>query len=196
MNNVLTVIKMSLIRQLYEAVSPIAPTLPYHNMPHMVDVTRACMRYARAEGLGDYERLVLKAAGMTHDGVYVVGRKDNEERTVELARDILPGLEYPVDLPMDEFLRDVSSAIMATKLPTSPRNKVEMVLCDADIDNTGRPDCLEKGELLRQELGLEKDQWYRGMLDFLSGVQYYTDSARAMREQGLQENIERVRGLI
>ena len=79
------------IKELYGIIEPIAPKLPYHNLDHMLDVSNSCCRYAQLENLKSKYTFILKTAGLLHDVVYILGRRDNEERSVEISRNILSG---------------------------------------------------------------------------------------------------------
>jgi len=46
--------------------------------------------------------------------------------------------------------------IMATKIPQSPKNLLEQIICDADLDYLGRERYEENSLLLLQELRLKK----------------------------------------
>ena len=163
---------------IYRIVNAIAPTLPYHNMPHNVDVAARCRHYALHERLTNTDALVLESAALFHDAVYVIGRKDNEEESVKVAEKTLPALGYRT-----KTIDMITQLIMATKLPTAPKDIGEEIICDSDIDNLGREDFWEKAERVRQEANVDTNLWYGALLPkFLSGVKYYTKSARQERE--------------
>jgi predicted metal-dependent HD superfamily phosphohydrolase len=132
------------------------------------------------------ERFLLMTAALLHDVVYVQGRKDNEEMSAGLALEQLPSFGYH-----GEELNELYALILATKLPTRPKNRLEMIICDSDLDNLGRDDFFEKGNALREELGLQPGrEWYLSQLKFLKSHSYYTISARKFRLEGLARNIQ------
>jgi len=108
------------------------PTLRYHNYGHVKDVLKACDRMADAEGIGPADRQLLKLGAYLHDIIYVPFGKQNEEASAEVAGEIMRKLCY-----RGPDIEKVKSMILATKLPTTPRNLLERILCDADLDNFG-----------------------------------------------------------
>jgi len=174
--------------KLYAAVDAIAPQLPYHNMEHMVDVAQMCRHYVLREGLTNTDAMVLESAALLHDAIYIPGRKDNEEESVKIAEQTLTTFGYD-----PKTIDSISNLIMATKLPTSPKDIGEAIICDSDIDNLGREDFWEKAERVRLEAKIEKNQWYGTLLPkFLSGVKYYTKSAQEHRAKNVAEYLERL----
>ena len=62
--------------------------------------------------------------------------------------------------------------IMATKIPQSPRNGLEEIICDADLDYLGRDDFYEIGATLFEELKAynvlqNEREWNRIQVKFL-----------------------------
>ena len=54
-----------------------------------------------------------------------------------VAREILPTYYYT-----RSQIDTICELIMATKLPPKPRNKLEEIMCDADLDYLGRSDMI------------------------------------------------------
>jgi len=163
---------------------------PYHNWDHAKDVGHSVLRLAKKEGeaagIESEERFLLLTAALLHDVYFVVGGTHNEEISAKLAEMVLPKYGYK-----DYQTAIVADLIRATKLPTNPQNLLEQMICDADVDNIGRPDAFEKGKALQKELGIEDTgKWYKGQLAFFKSKIFYTPSARADRAQGLQKNIK------
>ena len=181
----------SRIRELYRAVRPTAPGLQYHNMEHLIDVSNSCKRYALLEGLNPHNIFILETAGLLHDIIYVPRKEDNEEKSVEKSKDILLRLNYS-----REEIKEVSRLILATKYPTNPQDILEMIICDADLDNLGRDDFFRKCELFRLEKKTDKKKWYSKIsVNFLSQMRYYTASAKRLRVAKLKENLKKLKGL-
>jgi predicted metal-dependent HD superfamily phosphohydrolase len=165
--------------------------LPYHNYRHVKDVVSTCKKLAYFEDVSTHEMHLLLTAAYLHDIVYVVGAKDNEEKSAEEAGRLLPALGYS---SRDVGL--VQDLIMATKLPTNPKERLEKVICDADLANLGREDFLEANEAVREELGVSKMPWLKGSLRFVAAHQYYTESGRSTGDYGKGYNIAALARLI
>ncbi len=166
------------------------PKLAYHNFAHVASVAKRAKALARAEGIEDYS--VVQAAAFLHDIVYYIGNKDNEEKSAIEANQLLKDIGVHA-----ETITPILGMILATKLPTVPRTALERIICDADLDNLGRDDFLQKCELLRKEFGLrDVVSWYTSSLALLKGHQYYTQSARKDRTLGLERNIQQLTELV
>ncbi|MBN2052343.1 HD domain-containing protein [Candidatus Woesearchaeota archaeon] len=164
------------------------PNHEYHNQRHAKDVFYTANKLAKMEGMSYEDRFALATAALLHDVVFVKGAKDNEEKSAEFAKPYLVKLGYT-----SGQIEKISELILATKIPTSPRNKLEMIICDADVDNLGREDFLKRGEEVRQELGIaDKKKWYDIQVKFLQSHKYYTTTAQKLRNTGVRNNIETI----
>jgi predicted metal-dependent HD superfamily phosphohydrolase len=162
------------------------PKLPYHNFSHALEVLRAVNEYTRDSEVQEQDRKLLRAAAIIHDLVYEIGRSDNEERSIELAQPILQGLGYST-----WEQEQIRKLILATKMPQQPSNELEQLICDADLDNLGREYFFERGERIREELGVvDGGDWYRKQLSFLRGHEYHSEIARKLRSKGKEGNIK------
>jgi len=167
------------------------PKLPYHNSRHADEVASACDRLAYFAGISDDDKFLLKSAAYLHDIIYEVGKKDNEERSAQVAQEVLEIMQYT---PGE--IETVKGLILATKLPTKPETMLQKIICDADVDNLGTENGLENGEKLRQEFGVkDKGKWLQGNLQFFKNHRYYTPWERGMRNYGLRLNIRKLEQL-
>jgi len=168
------------------------PKLPYHNFKHAVDVYTAATTLASLEGASHEDIFLLQTAALLHDIIVVPGAKDNEEKSAEFAKQFLPRIGY---LPIQA--EKIGRLILATKLPQNPTGFLEQVLCDADLDNLGRPDFFELGEKVAEELRLPKNgKWYLRQLEFLKSHQYHTKEASKLRNPGKAANIQRLEKML
>ncbi len=170
--------------------------LYYHNVKHTVDVVTEVELIGWAEGLDDSDILILKTAGLFHDAGHTVGYDNHEHEGTLLARKILPGYGYTA-----EEIDRVCEVIMATKMPPQPKDLLEMIICDADLDYLGRSDMIPVSNMLYKELNEQNkigtlNDWNKLQLKFITGHQYYTATAQALREVNKQKQIERIRELI
>jgi adenylate cyclase len=170
--------------------------LYYHNVKHTVDVVTEVELIGWAEGCTDDEILILKTAGLFHDAGHTISYKDHEERGCEIARDFLPKYGYS-----QEQIDRICFIIMATKLPPRPTNLLENIICDSDLDYLGRSDFIPVSNTLYQELSDRNmigtlNEWNKMQIKFLSGHQYFTDTAQHLREVNKLTQIERIRALI
>jgi len=125
-------IKQSIIKKLEEGLDP---RLGYHNVAHTLDVLEQSQVIASNEGVNDeHDLLLLKVAAVFHDSGFLYVYKNHEEKSCEIAT------EYLKDTFNSEDLKRIRGMIMATKIPQTPHNLLEQIICDADLDYLGRND--------------------------------------------------------
>lgn len=170
--------------------------LYYHNYKHTIDVTIGVEIIGEGEGVKGEDMLLLKTAALFHDFGQVVGALDHEERSCEIAEEVLPKFDYD-----KEQIEIIKGIIMATKLPPQPKTLLEQIIADADLDYLGRRDMVPVSDTLYQELKVQGiigsfNDWNKLQVKFLSAHQYFTETARNMRTVNKKEQIERIKELI
>jgi len=168
----------------------------YHNVKHTVDVVTEVELIGWGEGCTDEEILILKTAGLFHDAGHTIAYDNHEYYGTELAREMLPKYNYS-----PEQIDRICSIIMATKLPPRPTNLLENIICDSDLDYLGRSDFIPVSNTLYEELKAQNkmgslNDWNKIQVKFISGHQYFTETARSLREVNKQLQIERIQSLI
>ena len=168
----------------------------YHNVKHTVDVVTHSELIGWSERLTDHQLLILKTAALFHDIGNTVSHAGHEEHSADIARSILPDYNYTVD-----EINEICRVIMATKLPPNPGDLLEAIICDSDLDYLGRIDFIPVSNTLYSELkeqnpSLTLNDWNKMQLKFISSHQYFTKTARRLREVKKREQIERIRQLI
>jgi adenylate cyclase len=170
--------------------------LSYHNVKHTVDVVTEVELIGWGEGCSDEDILLLKTAGLFHDAGHIVAYDNHEYYGTVMARDMLPKYNYP-----REHINRICEIIMATKLPPRPKNLLEEIICDSDLDYLGRSDFIPVSNTLFEELKAqnkigELNDWNKLQVKFIKGHQYFTNTARSLREVNKQLQIERIESLI
>ncbi len=168
----------------------------YHNVKHTVDVVTEVELIGWAEGCNDEEILLLKTAALFHDAGHTVSYDDHEYQGTLLAREMLPGYGYT-----NEQIERINRIIMSTKLPPRPSDLLEQIICDSDLDYLGRSDFIPVSNTLFEELKAQNkitslNDWNRMQVKFISGHQYFTATARSLREVNKKLQIERIQSLI
>jgi predicted metal-dependent HD superfamily phosphohydrolase len=168
------------------------PNLQYHNFEHALDVFYAARDYSFLNEFSDEERFLVETSALLHDVVYVQNGKDNEEKSAEFAERYLPKLGFKKNQ-----VKIVKSLILATKWPTNPKNQLEEVICDSDLDNLGRQDFFEKSHELMLELGIkEGKEGYLRQLKFLENNHYYNYWAKKLRNPGKDRNTQKLKQIL
>jgi predicted metal-dependent HD superfamily phosphohydrolase len=166
------------------------PTLLYHDAGHTrEDVLPAAERLAVLSGVEGEDLQLLRVATAYHDLGYIFAYWQHELASLRLAAQTLPQFDL-----LPEQIERVLGMIVATRMPQSPRDLLEQILADADLDSLGRPDFLELGLRLRQELELHGQprplrHWEEGQLAFLKQHAFFTEAARRLRDSAKQANI-------
>ena len=168
----------------------------YHNVKHTVDVVTEVELIGWGEGCSDEEILILKTAGLFHDVGHTVAYDNHEYHGTIIAKEMLPKYNYS-----PEQIEKICSIIMSTKLPPKPTNLLEDIICDSDLDYLGRSDFIPVSNTLFEELKAQNkmgslNDWNKIQVKFISGHQYFTKTARSLREVNKQLQIERIQSLI
>ncbi len=174
------------IETLTNVAKELMPKLPYHNFGHAMDVCSAANDLALRSNL-DYEgRFLLSTAALLHDIIFIPRAKDNEERSADFAGQYLPKIGYT-----SAQAEKVGELILATKIPQKPKNFLEQALCDADLNNLGKPAFFMQGEKIRMELDVPNDEkWRQQQLHLLKSHSYHTEIARNLLDNGKEANIQ------
>lgn len=170
--------------------------LYYHNVKHTVDIVTEVELIGWGEGISDEEILLIKTAGLFHDVGHVVQYADHEYHGTLIAREMLPKYNYS-----EKQINRICDVIMSTKLPPKPKDLLQSIICDADLDYLGRSDFVPVSNTLFKELKEQNmigtlNDWNKLQVKFITGHQYFTKTARNLREVNKQKQIERISSLI
>jgi uncharacterized protein len=176
--------------------SELPPGLSYHSVDHILDVYSACEMLAKAENIEGGELELLLTGALYHDSGFLIQSKDHEKVSCRIAQTYLPGFDYS-----PEQIDIVCAMIMATKLPQSPQNKLEELLCDADLDYLGRDDFFIIGNKLFSEFRItgivsSEKEWNKVQLQFLESHHYFTPTANKLRKQKKDDHLSQIRSKI
>lgn len=175
----------------------LSKSIRFHTLQHTQEVVAACEKMADHYQLSPDDRLALVLAAWFHDTGYTSGdAKDHENRSIELVKEFLKSNNTAPELE-----KKVTGCIHATRLPQSPENPLEEIICDADLFHLGTPDFDEKNKLLREELNdfggndVSKKDWRKINIRFLQRHSYFTSYAREklqpVKEKHLAELLDK-----
>ncbi len=165
-------------------------TLFYHGVHHTLDVVTASAEIAALEGIRDEESLqLLRTAAFYHDSGFMITYQGHEEAGCALVREVLPAFGYNA-----AQIEKVCGMIMATKIPQSPKNALEMIICDADLDYLGRDDFEGIAATLFEELKVRDmvediPAWDAVQVRFLEAHSYWTASERKRRDAARRRHL-------
>jgi predicted metal-dependent HD superfamily phosphohydrolase len=169
----------------------------YHNLDHTLEVVKVSKEIALAEKVTSEELEILEIAAWFHDTGHIVCCDGHEVQSSVYANEFLIKESYPKNK-----IKTIVSCIKSTKIPQSPKNKLDEILCDADLHHLGLPDIEEKGKLLRQELelkGIKKFndlEWLKTSFNFLNHHKYFTEYAKEKYNSQKQINLLNLRDKI
>lgn len=168
----------------------LSPKLHYHSYDHSKDVTRQVERVAIGEGITDEDLFLLKTAASYHDAGFVKKYDKNEPIGAEMAQEILPKFGYT-----QAHIDRIKELIFVTQIPHQPKNKLEEIMCDADLDYLGRDDFHEIADKLRRELRehgkIDSDRkWDEIQVSFLTQHRYFTQTSINTRREKKIQNLQ------
>jgi predicted metal-dependent HD superfamily phosphohydrolase len=120
------------------------PIRHYHNLAHI----QHCLSEFDSVRQHSEHPDALEAAIWFHDAVYDPARTDNEQRSADLARDVLRACDADA-----AFANEVADLIMVTLHDRPPRSRDGQLLADIDLSGLGQPPAGfdRDGDAIRQE---------------------------------------------
>jgi predicted metal-dependent HD superfamily phosphohydrolase len=156
--------------------------LYYHNPEHTLYVIEKALEIGRFENCTGEELEFISIAALWHDTGYTITYKNHEEESCKIARRYLPGYGYS-----QGYIDRICDMIMVTKIPQMPKNKLEEILADADLEYLGTPTFEEKSDALFKELQSVKtsyteEEWNMAQISFLRSHHYFTRYCQENKE--------------
>jgi uncharacterized protein len=170
--------------------------LYYHGLHHTMDVLRSAELIGKQEKLTEDEMLLLKIAVLYHDSGFTKTYRNHEEVGCDMAKADLPGFGFT-----DKEIEIICGMIMATKIPQNPKNKLEYIIADADLEYLGTDDFDRIGRTLFDEIKLylnveSERQWNIIQMNFLKGHTYYTNFCKKHREAEKQKHLKEIEKIV
>lgn len=168
----------------------------YHNVQHTKDVVAAAQQLGEAYHLHSKEMELLLFAAWFHDMGYDEGPIDHEKRGAEYAKSFFEKRNFD-----ESDIQIIQNCILATKMPQSPNNLMEKILCDADMSHLGKKIYWERCGRIRQELALTKSttmaepEWVDFELNFIKKHTYHTPKALELFGKKKQKHIRQLEKL-
>lgn len=171
--------------------------LYYHGLHHTLDVLRVVSELCRVERVNRRDATLAKTAALFHDAGFMYNKHaGHEQEGCRLVHDTLGGFGYSA-----ADIEVICGMIMATKIPQTPKNLLERILCDADLDYLGRDDFFPIGDSLFAEMQAYhliegRLAWNRLQVSFLEAHRYHTTTSKNHREPAKQKNLQAVHVLL
>ena len=163
--------------------------LYYHALHHTHDVLKVCNDYIRREKIKPRDAKLLRIGALLHDIGFTETYQNHEVKGQEIAQELMGHLDFS-----QKDIDVVKGLIWATKIPQSPKTKLEKIICDADLDYLGRRDFYKISDQLFKELKLRgllgnKKEWNNIQIKFLEGHSYHTKFALKHRQPVKEKRI-------
>lgn len=164
----------------------------YHNPDHTLYVEAKSQEIGKYEECTSEELELLSVAALWHDTGYTVTYNNHEEESLKIARQHLPRFGFSA-----AEIELICGMIMATKIPQSPKNKLEEILADSDLEYLGTASFEIKSVRLLMELqsissSLGWKEWNRMQIQFLQQHQYFTSYCLKYREPMKQYHLNKL----
>jgi len=164
----------------------------YHNYEHTLYVVDKAIEIARAEGCSDRDIELVSAGALWHDTGFLYSYANHEDESLLLAKKYLPDYGYS-----KEEIEKISGMIMATKIPQSPKNKLEEIVADADLEYLGTSAAAAKAEHLFREWqhmdpSLTREKWNKIQVSFIQNHHFFTEFCREKKEKPKLEYLQTV----
>lgn len=166
----------------------------YHNLDHTLDVFSRSSYLWMKEWLNEELQEIIQISALFHDIWFLKQYDDNEIIWANIAEEWLNKNNYPVD-KIDIIKQTILSTI-STYL--EPKNILEEIIKDADLDNLWRDDFEEKSQALKQELinikwnDFDEKKWLEWTKQFILWYNFYTKTQIEERWKKLEENKEKI----
>ena len=161
--------------------SKLDPNYLYHNLSHTKRVIKSALKIGSSYDLNNENWRTLLTASLLHDYGFIESHINHEEIGVKFSSKIL--LEYDYN---EKTIESIKKLILVTKPLAVPKDNLESIIRDSDLEYLGSKDFENISEKLKQEwikfnVVKNDEEFYNKQLEFLSTHQFYTDF---MKENG------------
>jgi uncharacterized protein len=186
----------------YKVLDMLNPGLKYHNKAHTTNfVISSALDLSVKEGFNLEEQVIVGISAAFHDTGFKKEYFDHEISSAYFAMDYMTN---SLDLFSFSHAEAIINTVRETSYDEIPRSKFSKVLCDADISYISSRVHFFK---LLKDLKLEslnyvssplysaaRDDffWYSNSLDFLTHVDWYTDTAKKLYNYNKTINVNKL----
>ncbi len=176
--------------------SKLSKKLYYHGVHHTISALQVCTAYLKDAKITGHKAKLLRIGILLHDIGFTVSEVDHEKESAKIGEQLMTEYNFS-----DKDIQTVKGLIMATRLPQSPNNDLEKIICDVDLDYLGRNDYFTIASQLYKELKSfslidKKSNWNKIQLKFLEAHKYHTDFALKNRQNQKEKRITELKQLL
>ncbi len=166
----------------------------YHSYNHAIEVMDRSIYLAKKEWLSEEDIEMLWLAWLFHDTWFIIQYDKNEPIWAKIASNYLKSILYS-----EEKIKIIERLILATDPDYKAAKDIyEKIIKDADMDNLGRDDFVERANSLKKELEVIKEikikdpEWNHWLIDLLKEHQYKAFTQKAERDTQKDENLKKM----
>ena len=183
-------------KRILERLQDLKPCYTYHSLEHTEFVVIAVELLAKEEGVTLRELELLKLAALFHDSGFLDSPNNHEEHGCKMVRRALEESDYS-----PEEIGQICGMIMATKIPQSPRTRLEEILADADLFYLGTDKYDRYSRHLFDELKyfnpkMSDNDWINLQVGFLEAHHFHTAFGKNNLLPKKQENLLRIKASV
>ena len=147
----------------------------YHNLDHTKRVISAAVDIGRNYDLSEKDWRCLLTACLLHDYGFIESHVEHEKISAKLSSQILPKYGFS-----ETDIQIINSLIIVTKLEEKPKNLLESIIRDSDLEYLGSEDFIKISPLLKKEwinckVVKSDSEFYKIQYDFILNHSFYTD---------------------
>ncbi|RKE95241.1 HD domain-containing protein [Ichthyenterobacterium magnum] len=170
--------------------------LSYHNTAHTLYVLDRAIHIAKKEKVNSKDLELIKLAALYHDIGFIKTNVEHEKEGCKIAEKQLLDYGYA-----REDIAVVCGMIMATKIPQNPKNLLEQIIADADLEYLATSNYQKIAHNLFLELQqynprLTTQKWKTIQLNFLKEHHYYTKYCRHYKTFRKLKNIKQLKRML
>ncbi len=169
------------------------PNLHYHDLNHTMSVRETALILGAHYEIGEANMEAMEIAALLHDTGYVKAYTGHEQVSADLAISFLKSHNYPEDK-----IALVVDLIDATKLVYVPKNLLQRIIKDSDLNNLGQGKYMKTIANLRHEMKIFLNQEYEDAafmemnIAFMDGHSYFTEKANELFNTKKAKNRKKV----
>lgn len=147
----------------------------YHNLDHTKRVISAAVDIGSNYDLSEKDWRCLLTACLLHDYGFIESHVEHEKISAKLSSQILPKYGFS-----ETDIQIINSLIIVTKLDEKPKNLLESIIRDSDLEYLGSEDFIKISPLLKEEwinckVVKSDSEFYKIQYDFILNHSFYTD---------------------
>ena len=164
----------------------------FHNLDFMNTLEDRVDAISSSEGVGEDDVLLIKSAAYLYVTGFVLDYNNPQEAACNYAKDILPGVRYS-----ESQIKTICSLVKSVPSGGKPKNLNEGILKDAIYFYVSSTDYLKHSMNLFHELKDHQKiktliEWKVEQTGLISGFEYFTETARNLREVDKNEQLKKV----